>query len=222
MTNQFQPGPPAAPMWVDPRPLDSDWDPPKWHDRFRSGTKVAAILTALAMLAAFTWLAGGFRPESTVTAVDWRTPAVTGPVEISILRAIYEPGSEYSAPRVTIEALCRLVVDSATRVQSSDVRNGVAMSFDGLVIARAERYVKFGPSPSSATPRTELSPGVGPTPCIIKGDLPPNQAPVAFVQVMVLNQKWANQGFASAGAEQWVVVRGGVSMKVPVTVLAED
>lgn len=222
MSNQLPPGPPPAPVWVDPRPLDSDWDPPKWHDRFRPGTKLAAVITALAVLAGLTWAAGGLRPQATVTAVDWRTPAVTGPVEITVLRAIYQPGTEYSEPEIIVEALCRLVVDSATRVQSSDVRSGVGMTFGGLVVAQAERYVKFGPNTSSATARDELSPGVEPTPCIIKGDLPPNQGPEPFVQLLVLNQKWTNQGFASGESEQWVVVRGGVSMKVPVTVLPED
>lgn len=221
MTTQFPPGPPLPPVWVDPRPLDTDWDPPTWHDRFSLRAKAVAVVVALALVAAVTWLAGGFKPEATVTLVDWRTPAVSGPVEITIQRAVYEAGTEYSEPEVTIEALCRLVIDSATRVQASDVRNGVQMTFDGAVIARDARYVKFGPSTSSATARTELSPGVQATPCIIKGDLPANQDPVAFVQVIIQNQKWTNRGFASGDEEQWVVVRGGVAMRVPVTVLAE-
>lgn len=210
------------PVWIDARALDPDWDPPTWHDRYRLRTKVLAIIAALALVAGITWLAGGFKPEATVTDVDWQTPSITGPVEITMLRAVYHPGSEYTEPDITIEAMCRLVIDSATRVQATDVRQGIGMTFDGKPILRAERYVKFGAAPSSVIPRGELSPGVGPTPCIIKGELPANQKPVAFVQVAILHQKWTNRGFASGDSEQWVVVRGGVRMKVPVTVLPEE
>lgn len=214
---------PAPTVWVDPQALDSDWDPPAWHDRFRLRTKVLALLVAVALLAGLIWLADGFTPEATVKPVDWRTTVVTGPVEITLERALFEEGSEYSDPRITFEARCRLVTASASRVQASDVRDGLAVVFAGTTISGSpDVFVQFGATDSSATSRDELAPGVEPTPCSIRVDLPENQGPQATVRLLVFNQKYVDRGFAAAGEKQWVVVRGGALLTVPVSVMAED
>ena len=206
------------PVWDDQQALSSGWDPPAWHDRFRLRTKVAALVLALALVVGVLYAVGGFRPEATVTEVDWRTPVVSGPVEITVLRAVYED-TEYSDPEIKIEMLCRLAVDSATRVQVSDARRGIGLDFDAQTIPYNDRYMSFGPDESGALPRWELAPGVGPTPCYLKGDLPEGQQPAPFVRVLVFNQKYAQRGFAAGTEKQWTVVRGGHALTVPVEIL---
>ncbi|MGA4670043.1 hypothetical protein ACPCG0_09640 [Propionibacteriaceae bacterium Y1923] len=216
------PGPAAGQVWIDHGPLDTDWDPPTWHDRLPLRLKVLALVVALALLVGLAWLVGGFKPEATVKPVDWRTPVVAGPVELTLERALFEPGSEYRDPRIIIEARCRLAVESATRVQTSSVRDGLAVRVDGQTISGSrELYVAFGANNSAATNRFELSPGVEPTPCYIQATLPANSAPTATVQLLVFNQQYVERGFVAAGEKQWVVVRGGALMTLPVSVVPE-
>lgn len=206
--------------WRDPHPLNPDWDPPRWHDRFPARVKVAALVVVLALVAGGLWGAGAFERESTVHEVDWRTPVVTGPVEVTVLRALFED-SEYSKPKVRLEALCRLVVPSATRVQSLDLKQGVGLTFDGKPVKYEKRYVKFGTDGSDGVDRMDLAPRVQPTPCMIEGELLETQGAAPFVRVAFLNQQYVARGFAAKGEKQWVVVRGGSVMNVPVQVLPQ-
>lgn len=205
--------------WQDERPLDSGWDAPRWHDRFTMAQKLLASVLAVALLAAGLWVGGAFKRQATVTRVDWRTPVISGPVEIRVLSASYEPRDD--GGQVTVLALCRLAVPSATRVQSLDVQQGVTLVLDNQVVPHDARRARFVWSSLSALDREELAPEVPATPCQITAHAPPTYRPGPIVDLVAFRQYYSERDQAQAGGPGWRVSRGGVRMSIPLVVLQQ-
>lgn len=201
-------------IWTDDSPLSSDWDPPRWHDRFSFGTKALATLLVAVLAGIGLYAGGAFERASTVRTVDWRTPAVTGPIEITVQGATYEKSSFRTT--INIHALCRYVYHTATRNQTLDVQQGVsARLMDGRQITYDNRYVSFGNPGGMA--RKELGPGTGPVPCRIQLTVPKDyQKAHSHVQLFIFQQRYSDSDAVQAGGPGWRVSRGGVTMGVPV------
>ncbi|MGA4506709.1 hypothetical protein ACQB6R_00045 [Propionibacteriaceae bacterium G1746] len=212
--------PAGATTWQDPRRLDTDWDPPSWRDRFPLQTQLLGLLLALALFAGLVWAAGGFRRTSSLRQVDWHTPAVTGPAEITLTRAwlVY---SDYGDPEILLEAMCRLVTDTAPRNQTSGVRHGIGISMGGEVIPERDQRVFFQPDSSQALGRRELSPGTPAVPCQVEATLPEGFTEQPWVRVVIREQEYRKSSFGSNDDRTWVLTRNGVVMNVPLTVRDE-
>lgn len=204
-------------LWMDDRPLLSEWDPPRWYDRFTLGQKLLALVVALALVVGGLWAGGALKPRATVDVVDWQTPVVSGPVEVTVLGATFDEDDE----RIDVRALCRLVVDSATRVQSDDVRRGVSLRTTEHPIRYEQRSVRFTWSSPDSLAREELAPGVQPTPCMISGKVPEGYKPEPSVALFAFRQYYSDRNEAQSGGPGWRVQRGGVMMVIPLVVVAK-